>query len=820
MSAVFPIGHPGRGRQPYAVQRPQQCPKGHRGKIYLDGLRPNGRKHATVLFRCEPSDGAKSHRVRWEERMQWPKPDPVEGAAHCDECEQIYPTGFGAKLPEKFWYSYHQAADLFIEIGRGESFRASSKALRWNAGRRHRLYAAMPSDEGQLAGLYVSDLAPVVIEPLRVQRWPAYAAVDTLPRERRVIKNGIADTDPAGEIAVAGEHFFQDRRRRSRPIAAMFMGSKDNISWETFLTSLDGRPEWIVVDGDGGVMLALKNLKWAEQGTIVFRCEAHLLMNAEDAARADGLIPWVRTEEGELRASDELADMRRLLTPRRGRQPEWQLADLFLAMRHSLESERNWRAFKSAVRKHVPPGKQALRKWMADNEALVMRQLVYKADQPSAPVSIGSVESVIRRMKGHLSNRLRQFGNERRLNLTLALMVLEMRGTANRQLYHRLLHEYFLVQAQRWQIAARKPLLFDQGESSMDRRIVQARVDQAKYAVLEGQATAEARRMAQLKANMKTAGLRSRSRRDEEDAIDVPPNWKNVTIADIADLNVQYDQALNGGVPSSDVRAGSNAPVTWMCKRKHTWQRAPAGRARTRSRCPYCHGTHLVAPEDSLLNRYPLIAAEWHPTLNAPRTPGAVKPQSNRAVWWVCPDGHNYQRRVNHRVGHQLGCPHPDHKPQPVGSARERQTVARTSRRARRLARAGDDLLAGNLDASGAWQRKLSEAALELARGRLNELLDRITLPLLAQLLDRAERTVQQMRTRAPISAAKARQIDHLFITVETLGNADADRWFVTWHPGLRARPIDFLIGEWRPNEPQPAMVLEVAMAGNRLPRP
>ncbi|MFL5495618.1 MAG: zinc-ribbon domain-containing protein [Gemmatimonadales bacterium] len=32
----------------------------------------------------------------------------------------------------------------------------------------------------------------------------------------------------------------------------------------------------------------------------------------------------------------------------------------------------------------------------------------------------------------------------------------------------------------------------------------------------------------------------------------------------------------------------------------------------------------------------PEVAAEWHPSLNRPLTPGEVKSGSGRKVWWSC----------------------------------------------------------------------------------------------------------------------------------------------------------------------------------------
>ncbi len=52
----------------------------------------------------------------------------------------------------------------------------------------------------------------------------------------------------------------------------------------------------------------------------------------------------------------------------------------------------------------------------------------------------------------------------------------------------------------------------------------------------------------------------------------------------------------------------------------------------------------------------PAIAAEWHPTKNAPLTPDAVVPGAAEVVWWRCPLGHEWQTRVCSRGVNGAGC--------------------------------------------------------------------------------------------------------------------------------------------------------------------
>ena len=46
--------------------------------------------------------------------------------------------------------------------------------------------------------------------------------------------------------------------------------------------------------------------------------------------------------------------------------------------------------------------------------------------------------------------------------------------------------------------------------------------------------------------------------------------------------------------------------------------------------------------EITLKYKFPKIAAEWHPTLNAPLTPETVTNRSNKKVWWQCSNNSNH----------------------------------------------------------------------------------------------------------------------------------------------------------------------------------
>ena len=63
---------------------------------------------------------------------------------------------------------------------------------------------------------------------------------------------------------------------------------------------------------------------------------------------------------------------------------------------------------------------------------------------------------------------------------------------------------------------------------------------------------------------------------------------------------------------------------------------------------------HDIA-ENSVAKLFPDVAAQWHPTKNGKLTPDKVSYGSHRKVWWICPNGHEYDCIVKDRT-RGIGC--------------------------------------------------------------------------------------------------------------------------------------------------------------------
>jgi len=125
------------------------------------------------------------------------------------------------------------------------------------------------------------------------------------------------------------------------------------------------------------------------------------------------------------------------------------------------------------------------------------------------------------------------------------------------------------------------------------------------------------------------------------------------------ELARQWIREKNGSLTPDRVAVSSNRKVWWRCDKGHEWQSAISTRTSHQSGCPYCGNRKVLAGFNDLKTVEPMVAAQWHPTLNAPLEPDMVLPGSTKRVWWQCSDGHEWKAVIYSRTGAQkCGCPY------------------------------------------------------------------------------------------------------------------------------------------------------------------
>jgi hypothetical protein len=64
-----------------------------------------------------------------------------------------------------------------------------------------------------------------------------------------------------------------------------------------------------------------------------------------------------------------------------------------------------------------------------------------------------------------------------------------------------------------------------------------------------------------------------------------------------------------------------------------------------------------VTPQYNLAVINPTLARQWHPTRNGTLSPRSVSPSSAKKIWWLCPNGHEWESIVFSRQAGN-GCPY------------------------------------------------------------------------------------------------------------------------------------------------------------------
>jgi Probable Zinc-ribbon domain/ROS/MUCR transcriptional regulator protein len=133
------------------------------------------------------------------------------------------------------------------------------------------------------------------------------------------------------------------------------------------------------------------------------------------------------------------------------------------------------------------------------------------------------------------------------------------------------------------------------------------------------------------------------------------------------DLLQEWHPTRNGELDPATVGAGSERKVWWTCSNENcgnAWQAVVGDRAKRGLGCPACsyragERRALAQADRSLGALYPQLLTEWHPTRNSGLDPYAIKPGSERQLWWQCSYcGRDWQAPANSRKrSARGGCP-------------------------------------------------------------------------------------------------------------------------------------------------------------------
>jgi hypothetical protein len=119
-------------------------------------------------------------------------------------------------------------------------------------------------------------------------------------------------------------------------------------------------------------------------------------------------------------------------------------------------------------------------------------------------------------------------------------------------------------------------------------------------------------------------------------------------------VSKEWHPIKNGNLKPKDVASNSRRKIWWICNKGHIWKAAVYSRNKGHG-CPYCTG-QKVCIDNCLMKINPKLAQSWHCTKNKPLTPFKVTSKSNKKVWWVCDQGHEWEATINSQ-SYGGGCP-------------------------------------------------------------------------------------------------------------------------------------------------------------------
>ena len=132
----------------------------------------------------------------------------------------------------------------------------------------------------------------------------------------------------------------------------------------------------------------------------------------------------------------------------------------------------------------------------------------------------------------------------------------------------------------------------------------------------------------------------------------------------LPELAEEWHPSKNEKLTPMDVTKSSGQKVWWLCpKCKYEWKAAVYSRSGNNPNgCPRCEKekniSSLRIPKqgNSLIERNPVLAEEWHPTKNGELFPNNVSFKSHLKVWWKCKKDHEWEAVVSSRTSGN-GCP-------------------------------------------------------------------------------------------------------------------------------------------------------------------
>ena len=124
----------------------------------------------------------------------------------------------------------------------------------------------------------------------------------------------------------------------------------------------------------------------------------------------------------------------------------------------------------------------------------------------------------------------------------------------------------------------------------------------------------------------------------------------------------EWHPTKNVDLTPNDVTHGSSQKVWWKCSEGHEWKAIIYTRKNTG--CPICTREkqakkirkNAIRKRGSFADNHPELLKEWYLTKNI-ISPHEIPSSIDDKVWWICPEGHEYDATPSNRIK-GTGCPY------------------------------------------------------------------------------------------------------------------------------------------------------------------
>lgn len=106
----------------------------------------------------------------------------------------------------------------------------------------------------------------------------------------------------------------------------------------------------------------------------------------------------------------------------------------------------------------------------------------------------------------------------------------------------------------------------------------------------------------------------------------------------------------NNTIDPRKIKKGCNSKAIWLCLVCGSEYEMKISDKAKGYGCPYCSGHRVLKGFNDFATVFPELVKEWNYDKNYPLRPDDITSKSNKKMWWICDEGHEWQAKVYSRA--------------------------------------------------------------------------------------------------------------------------------------------------------------------------